>query len=136
MAPLIFIYGGMRMKRFISILLCICFCLCTTGAASSATPTDLDVTDDNPGWINIKLIPKVYIVVEKPPEYFGDLVVLTAVFVDFQGYKVTNIRWEYAINENEWFPIENGHHKNYIFIFTHTNWLYWYRVFVEWEELK
>lgn len=121
------------MKRLILLILCLCFCF-SVGAASPATPTDLEEFDDDDwGTLSVTLERQVYISIDKEPEYYGDVVTLTVVLVNFNDDDKVTFSWQYAIDLPDWMFIENEHEQTYTFILDKTNYLYWYRVMVELE---
>ena len=129
------------MKRIL-LLLCLLLCLfCCT--ASAATPTDIEeyayFEDNDPGYINIELERKVYIVVDKEPEKFGDEVTLIAVLVDFYPEDNVTFQWEYAIESDEelvWILIDDAKEQTYTFILDETSVTHQYRVIVELEGIE
>jgi len=103
------------MKKLIALLIAL---ICLFGSAvseSPATPTDLiedyiEIEDDDWGKISIEFERRVYISIDKEPQFAGDTMILTATLVDFQPEDRYRIYWQYSIDQVTWFDIE-GEHK-------------------------
>jgi hypothetical protein len=129
------------MKKLIAILFILICLFGTAYGESSATPTDLEeyeeyyeFEDDDWGYIDIPRERKVYIVIDKDPEYLGDEVTLIAVLVDFLPEDNVTFQWQYATENKEdtdWIFIDDANEQSYTFILDAINMNYWYRVMVK-----
>lgn len=129
------------MKKLIAILFILICLFGTACGESSATPTDLEeyeeyceFEDDDWGYIDIPRERKVYIVIDKDPEYLGDKVTLIAVLVDFLPEDKVTFQWQYATENKEdtdWIFIDDANKQSYTFILDEINVNYWYRVMVK-----
>jgi hypothetical protein len=129
------------MKKLIAILFILICLFGTAYGESSATPTDLEeyeeyceFEDDDWGYIDIPRERKVYIVIDKDPEYLGDEVTLIAVLVDFLPEDNVTFQWQYATENKEntdWIFIDDANEQSYTFILDEINVNYWYRVMVK-----
>ena len=132
----IFMYGGMDMKKLIALLIAL-VCLFGSAMGSPATPTDLyeEFDDDDWGSIDIEFERQVYIVTDRETHYFGDVLTLTAVLVNFHPDDIVTFSWQYAEDDTEldWIFIEDAHEQTYTTILDEINCSYWYRVIVELE---
>ena len=122
------------MKKLMALLLAL---ICLFGSAvseSPATPTDLvEIDDDDWGEITIKFERKVYITMDKKPEYIGDTMTLTATLVNFKDGDKYTISWQYAIELPDWLFVEGEHEQVFTIIITPENANYWWRALVEME---
>lgn len=129
------------MKKFMALLLILCL-LCSGSAISDvATPTDLEeeelieIDDDDWGEVNPVLFDRrVFISMEKPPEYFGDTMTLVAVLMDFQPNDQYTIYWQQSTDEINWLNIDGEHQQTYTVIIDETNYLNSWRVLIVMEE--
>ena len=137
---LIFLYkGGVGMKTIALILV---FIFCFVGCAISenvATPTDIEeqlveIDDEDWGTIEIEFERRVFISIDKEPQYLGDEMSLVATLVDFQPEDRYTIYWQYSEDELNWINIENEHLQTFTIVIDNTNCNYWWRVLVETEE--
>ena len=77
------------MKRFIAFLITLLMICGSAICEDVATPTDLieedlvEIEDDDWGKIEITFERRVYISMDKEPEYLGDTMILVATLVDF-----------------------------------------------------
>ena len=124
------------MKKLIALIM---FFICLFGSvaisdSSAATPTDLEEFDDDDwGYIGIPLERKVYVIIEKEPQFLGDTVTFVAVLVDFKPEDNVTFQWQYAIKQEDpdWILIDNATEQTYTFVLDETNIYYWYRVVVK-----
>ena len=125
------------MKKIIAILLAFIMAFGCCFAEPIATPTDLEesieyveIADDDFGHIE-NITPRVFI--EMSPDHVSmyDEVTLTAILMDFPPEYT--IFWQYSMDQEEWFIIENEHGYQYIFVLTPENYQYWWRVCVQIE---
>ncbi len=88
----------------------VCLVSCAFGE-SSATPTDLtsneliEIEDNDYGQIEAILIErKVYI----SPSYNNNMVIFTAVLIDFKPNDTISFTWQYNVDkQSEWITIQN-----------------------------
>ena len=124
------------MKKLIALIM---FFICLFGSvaisdSSAATPIDLEEFDDDDwGYIGIPLERKVYVIIEKEPQFLGDTVTFVAVLVDFKPEDNVTFQWQYAIKQEDpdWILIDNATEQTYTFVLDETNIYYWYRVVVK-----
>ena len=128
------------MKKLIALLLCF---VCLFGYAcgeSPATPTDLEefieLEEDDWGQIDIVFERKVYITIDKKPEYIGDTLVLVATLVDFKPDDEYTIYWQYSTDSSEWINLADEHTQKLIVVTNNDNYANWWRVFVKVEGHK
>lgn len=128
------------MKKLIALLIAL---ICLFGSAvseSPATPTDLieeelvEIDDDDWGEISIEFERRVYISIDKEPQFAGDTMILTATLVDFQPEDRYRIYWQYSIDQVTWFDIEGEHEQIFTTIIDYGNCDNWWRVVVHMEE--
>lgn len=114
-----------------------CFMSCAI-CEDAATPTDLkeitEIEDDDWGIVEISFERKVYISVDKQPEFLGDVMSLTAILVDFQPEDKYIIYWQYSTDKVTWNNIENEHEQILTVIINNTNCNYMWRVLIVLEE--
>lgn len=126
------------MKKLIVFLLAfICVCGYAIGD-SPATPTDLyesytEIEEDDWGELEIEFERKVYITMDKEPEHLNDEMILVATLVDFQPEDRYRIFWQYSVDGEEWYDVENEHKQTFSIIINETNCHYWWRVMVRME---
>ena len=123
------------MKKILALLLIlICIFSCAYSEEMPATPTDLIEIDDNDwGEITIKFERKVYITMDKKPQYIGDTMTLTATLVNFEEGDEYTISWQYAAQLPDWLFVEGEHERVFTIIITPENCTYWWRALVEME---
>ena len=128
-----------RIAAFLLALLLIFNPMCMRPAYAAdypATPTDMyedviEIDDDDWGQIDPDMFErKVYIEMVQEPCYYGDEVILVAILVDFQPEDNPTFEWQYSIDCEEWFTLENETDQIYRFIISHENAEYYYRVVV------
>lgn len=120
------------MRKLIALLLAL---ICLFGSAvseSPATPTDLvEFEDDDAGYIDRSLIErKVFLDWLVKPTHYGDEITLIAILIDFLPTDVYTFIWQYSLDCEEWFDIEDEHEQTYTFIFERTTQDYYFRVVV------
>lgn len=105
------------MRKFIALVIAFVILCCGSAISeNAATPTDLieeelvEIDDDDWGEISIEFERRVYISIDKEPQFAGDTMILTATLVDFQPQDRYRIYWQYSIDQVTWFDIE-GEHK-------------------------
>jgi len=120
------------MKKLIALLLAL---ICFFGSAVSetpATPTDLtDFEDDDAGYIDPALIKRQVIIDWLiKPQHYGDEVTLIAILINFLPTDIYTFIWQYSLDGEEWFDVENEHEQTYTFIFERYMRHYYFRVTV------
>ena len=120
------------MKKLIALLL-VCICLISSAIGESiATQTDLD--DDDWGQIDIEFPRKVFLDINKRPQFMGDTVSLVAILINFKDTDKITFYWQYTTDLSaDWNDIQDEHAQTYTFILNDINLHYWYRVIVKWE---
>ena len=127
------------MKRFIAFLITLLMICGSAICEDVATPTDLieedliEIEDDDWGKIEITFERKVYISMDKEPEYLGDTMTLVATLVDFQPEDCYTIYWQYSPDQNQWHNIDGEHQQTVTITIDKTNYKNWWRVLVELE---
>ena len=136
----------MLLKRIAAFLLALLLifspmCMRTAYAAGNpATPTDLyeeivEFEDDDFGYIDRAFIErKVFLDWLVKPQHYGDEVTLIAILIDFLPTDVYTFTWEYSLDCEEWFEIEDEHEQTYSFIFEPYIRDYYFRVVVHLTE--
>lgn len=124
--------------RFIALILAFVFCF-VGSAISEATPTDLEeefieIEEEDWGTIEIEFQRKVFITVDKDPEFIGDEMILVATLIDFQPEDKYTIRWQYSEDGDSWIDMENENQQTFSVIIDKVNCHYWWRVVVRVEE--
>ena len=129
------------MRKFIALV--IAFMILCCGSAISedaATPTDLveeelvEIEDDDWGEISITFERRVYISMDKEPQYLGDTMTLTATLVDFQDDDVYTIYWQYSSDQIDWNNVDGEHTQTFTVTIDATNYMNWWRVLVHLED--
>ena len=122
------------MRKLIALLLAL---ICLFGSAvseSPATSTDLEPVytvfeDDDYGYIDFDLLERqVFLDVLKNPIYLEEEVTLVAILVNFLPTDTYTFEWQYSIDQNTWFILENENQQTYTFVLTTENCAYWWRV--------
>jgi len=125
------------MKRLCLMLLCLLLIAGSVIAASPATPTDLyTIEDDDWGEVNITFERKVFISIDKAPQFLGDTMVLIAILIDFQPHDKYTLEWQYSIDKINWFNVDNEHELIFTTIINSDNCNNWWRVIVYLEECE
>ena len=123
------------MKRSLAIIL---FFICLFSIAYSelsATPTDLiELDDDDWGEITIVFERKVYLTIDKEPKYIGDIMVLTAVLVNFKEDDKYTIYWQHSTDMENWITLNGENEQTLIITITQENCRSWWRVCIQLEE--
>lgn len=128
------------MKKLIALLIAL---ICLFGSAvseSPATPTDLiedyiEIEDDDFGQIDPLLLHRqVFLQWLTEPSHLGEEVTLVAILIDFLPTDIYTFSWEYSLDCEEWFVINEEYKQTYTFILDNTNVQYYWRVKVTLEE--
>lgn len=124
------------MKKLIALLLALTCLFGSAVSESPATPTDLvEFDDDDFGSINSELLErKVFLRWVTEPKYYREEATLIAVLMDFLPTDTYTFIWEYSEDSENWIEIEGEHEQTYTFIIDETNYHYYWRVKVIWEE--
>ena len=128
------------MKRIGLILLCFVLICGIALGESPATPTDLEEVyeifeDDDYGYIDFDLIDRqVFVEFLKNPTYLGEEVTLVAILINFLPTDIYTFEWQYSLDQDTWFILENEHQQTYTFVLTTENCAYWWRVKVTIED--
>ena len=110
------------MKKINIILFCFILLICSIGYADPATPTDLHSTLPPPPHVIIELWFEVEL-----PLNIGDTVRIHGEVYGGEG-QVLLYQWQYSIDKEEWFDIEDATEPIYEFIITEENAMYHYRL--------
>lgn len=104
------------MRKFIALVMAFLILCCGSAMSEdAATPTDLieeelvEIDDDDWGEISIEFERRVYISMDKEPQFAGDTMILVATLVDFQPQDRYRIYWQYSFDQITWYDIEGEH---------------------------